>query len=129
MAPPGLAENLDRRCTVTRLLPANLTEMYAQAVSCLEGLIAQVASQTPSAGDFNKARTALEALPLSTEEAGTARNRLENARTYVQAGERGAACYELCLLAGSLTPRLAAASKDGARLSAGRARPETGPNG
>jgi hypothetical protein len=44
----------------------------------------------------------LEALPLTTAEFATARNRLENARSYLEAGERGAARYELRLLRRSL---------------------------
>ena len=47
-------------------------------------------------------REALEALPLATEEAAVMRNRLANARSYLEAGEHGAASYELRLLACSL---------------------------
>jgi hypothetical protein len=105
---------------VTQLFHANLTEMYARAVACLEGLIAQVASHTPSASDFGKARTTLEALPLDTEEAATARNRLDNARSYSEAGERGAARYELRLLARRLSSIEADAPSDRTRFTPGQ---------
>src|SRR4029077_2092075 len=52
--------------------------------------------------DFNEARLALECLPLSTDEFATAINRLANARSYLQAGERGAARFELLQLLRSL---------------------------
>ncbi len=114
---------------MTHLFPAKLTEIYAHAVACLEHLIAEVASHTPSASDFGKARRALEALPLNTEEAATARNCLNNVRSYSEAGERGAARYELRLLARKLASIEADAPSDGTRFTPGRGRPETGPNG
>jgi hypothetical protein len=62
----------------------------------------KVSSGTPPADSGDVARRALEALPLATEEAAVMRNRLANARSYLEAGERGAASYELRLLACSL---------------------------
>ena len=53
------------------------------------------------AESWNVARKVLEALPLATEEA-LMRNRLANAQSHLEAGERGAARYELRLLACSL---------------------------
>lgn len=44
----------------------------------------------------------LESLPLSTSEFGLAVSRLRNAHRYLASDERGAAHYELRLLAGSL---------------------------
>jgi hypothetical protein len=44
----------------------------------------------------------VELLPLAIEEAAVMRNRLANARNYLEAGERGAAHYEPRLLACSL---------------------------
>lgn len=43
-----------------------------------------------------------EALPLASDEFALACRRLENARRYLSAGERGAARYELQLLEGGL---------------------------
>jgi hypothetical protein len=51
---------------------------------------------------FHEAHEALEALPLTTAEFATARNRLNNARSYLEAGEPGAALYEFRLLWRSL---------------------------
>jgi hypothetical protein len=42
---------------------------------------------------------------LATDEYHTAKNRLRNAHRYLLSQERGAARYELMLLAGSLRPR------------------------
>ncbi len=44
----------------------------------------------------------LESLPLAAGDYGTATNRLRNAHRYLRSEERGAARYELQLLAGSL---------------------------
>jgi hypothetical protein len=69
---------------------------------CLDELIEQVFSSGCPPAEFHEASEALEALPLTTVEIATARNRLENARSYLDAGERGAARYELRLLRRSL---------------------------
>ena len=50
----------------------------------------------------NEARLQLDSLPLDTEDYGLAINRLNNANRYLSLRERGAACVELRLLAGSL---------------------------
>jgi hypothetical protein len=52
--------------------------------------------------EFDRAQVALECLPLTRDEFSTATNRLANARTYLQAGEEGAARFELRLLRRSL---------------------------
>ena len=44
----------------------------------------------------------IDALPLSTSEYALAGNRLRNTHRYLESNERGAARYELALLAGSL---------------------------
>ena len=44
----------------------------------------------------------LATLPLSTDEYGLATRRVHNARRYLTANERGAACFELQLLLGSI---------------------------
>ncbi len=52
--------------------------------------------------DLQEVRDLLDSLPLATGEYGTASNRLRNAHRYLVSQERGAARYELKLLAGSL---------------------------
>jgi hypothetical protein len=84
---------------VKKLVQTTLEQIHFHATACLDTLITQVSSGTPSADSWNVARKALEALPVATEEAAIMRNRLANARNYLEAGERGAARYELGLLA------------------------------
>jgi hypothetical protein len=79
-----------------------LEQIYSHVFTCLEGLIEQVFSSGYPTAQFQVAREVLEALPLTTAEFATARNRLENARSYLECGERGAARYELRLLRRSL---------------------------
>lgn len=52
--------------------------------------------------DLQEVRGLLDSLPLASDEYGTASNRLRNAHRYLVSQERGAARYELILLAGSL---------------------------
>jgi hypothetical protein len=79
-----------------------LEQRRAHAFTCLTQLIEQVYHfGCPTAG-FREAHEALETLPLTVAEYATARNRLTNARSYREAGERGAALYELRLLWRSL---------------------------
>jgi hypothetical protein len=52
---------------------------------------------------MQEVRGLLDSLPLSTDEYGTASNRLRNAYRYLVSQERGAAKYELRLLVGSLS--------------------------
>jgi hypothetical protein len=52
--------------------------------------------------ELDEVRSLLESLPLSTGEYGVAKNRLRNAQRYLTSQERGAARFELRMLAGSL---------------------------
>jgi hypothetical protein len=54
------------------------------------------------APDWVALQVGLEALPLTTEDYGVCLNELLHARQYLEAGERGAAWYELKLLEGRL---------------------------
>jgi hypothetical protein len=45
----------------------------------------------------------VDALPLSTSEYAVTRNRLANTHRYLQAGEHGAARYELLLIRGDMS--------------------------
>jgi hypothetical protein len=71
-------------------------------LACLDNHIEQVSGAGCPTAEFQEAHEVLEALPLTTAEFATARNRLNNARSYLEAGERGAARYELRLLRRSL---------------------------
>jgi hypothetical protein len=99
---------------VRKLVQTTLEQIHSHATACLDTLSEQIASDTPPADSWDLAHKALEALPLATEEAAVMRNRLANARSYLEAGERGAARYELRRLACSmankhLLPRTATA--------------------
>jgi hypothetical protein len=59
---------------------------------------------------FEYVELALDTMPLSTGEYGTARNRCQNARRYRQAGEHGAARYELRLLLKGLSHHIDASA-------------------
>jgi hypothetical protein len=87
---------------VRKLVQTTLEQIHSHATACVDTLSEQIASDTPPAESWDVTRKALEALPLATEEAAVMRNRLANARSYLEAGERGAARYELRLLACSL---------------------------
>ena len=54
--------------------------------------------------ELQQVRDLLDSLPLATSEYGTAANRLRNAHRYLVSQERGAARYELQMLAGMLRP-------------------------
>jgi hypothetical protein len=77
-------------------------QIYAHASLCLTRLIERRFGAGFPSAEFHEAHQALEALPLTTAEFATARNRLNNARSYLEARERGAALYELRLLRRSL---------------------------
>jgi hypothetical protein len=79
-----------------------LEQTRSHACACLDEIIEQVFISGCPTTKFLEAREALEALPLTTAENAIVRNRLNNARGYLQAGERGAARYELRLLRRSL---------------------------
>jgi hypothetical protein len=65
-------------------------------------LLGRPAGHPTSAACWEPLRLLLEALPLDSTEFGLAVNRLANARRYLEAGEDGAARYELRLLRRSL---------------------------
>src|SRR5262245_16991170 len=91
-----------RRFPVRKLAQTTLEQIHSHATACLDTLSEQVSSDTPPADSWDVTRKALEALPLATDEAAVMRNRLANAQSYLEAGERGAARYELRLLSRSL---------------------------
>jgi hypothetical protein len=82
-----------------------LDQTHSHASTCLSTLCERAARGAPTLAEWDAAREAIEALPLAAGEAATARNRLANARRYLDAGQREAAGYELRLLTRSLTGR------------------------
>jgi hypothetical protein len=81
--------------------PTVIQQKFCESVERLEKSIRQESSEF---GELQHLAELLDALPLTTEEYGVARNRLRNASRYLRSGERGAAQYELGLLFGSLRP-------------------------
>jgi hypothetical protein len=74
---------------------ASLEDIFAALLSTLRRLAKTVWSIEPHARQLQEAADQLEALPLSCDEFGIACSRLQNAKRYIQAGERGAARWEL----------------------------------
>lgn len=74
-----------------------------ERIEALHTLLSRVSEPNDARENvFAKVQRLLEALPLNTEEFALAGNRLRNAGRYLRSRERGAACYELKLLARSL---------------------------
>jgi hypothetical protein len=87
-------------------LACDETSSIRQAVlGHLNRLMVRIWGGMADAADFRRARANLAALPLATAEFAVALARLNNARTYLQEDEPGAATYELRLLARSLRLR------------------------
>ena len=99
---------MNRHSTTTKTIAHKLTieDIFRQATRTLESLLAQLDQNAESNGDNGddivELQRLLEALPLSTEEFGLATNRLRNTSRYLRSQERGAARYELKMLARSL---------------------------
>jgi hypothetical protein len=85
----------NEHCSITESLQAPLC-------AGLDELLEQAWDSKAPVARLEPLRLLLEALPLETTEFGRAVNRLANARHYLEAGERGAALYELRLLRRSL---------------------------
>jgi hypothetical protein len=77
---------------------ASIEAIHSQLANCLRGIAVGRARDDANASELAEATHLLEALPLSTGEFAVASNRLSNARRYLDAGERGAAHYEVQLL-------------------------------
>jgi len=75
--------------------PKTLDQLRVRAGACLDDLLENTFEGHWRGTEFS---AALEALPLTTAEISTARNRLQNARRYVECGEPGAARFELRML-------------------------------
>ncbi len=99
---------MNQRSTTTESTAHKVTieDIFGQATRKVKSLLAQIEQATGSNGDngdgIAELKQLLEALPFSTAEFGLATNRLRNASRYLQSQERGAARYELKMLALSL---------------------------
>ena len=90
---------------MNKLSQTTLEQLHSRALACVNALFLRIPFGTPPTDDWDQAREAIDALPLCTEVAATAHNRLNNARAYSDADERGAARYELRLLTKGLKNR------------------------
>jgi hypothetical protein len=79
---------------------AGLTDAWNALQERIEVMQDSVSRGHWPAADAAEAAQLFEVLPVSTEEIGICRNRLANAREYLDHGERGASLYELMLLRG-----------------------------
>ena len=96
--------SLDARSSFPK--PERASDQLLQRASELVQQLAQDLSNcNPFHTQFDEVETALAALPLASEEFAVACCRLRNARNSSSRGERGAACYELRMLARSLFSR------------------------
>jgi hypothetical protein len=77
-------------------------ERYYRAACAVAAVLVRVCRGCCPEPLLGRVRTRLEALPLPTGAFALAVRRLDNARTYLRAGETGAAVFELRLLLGSL---------------------------
>jgi hypothetical protein len=77
-------------------------ERFSWAARAVAAVLVRVCRGSCPEPLLGRVRARLEALPLSTGAFALAVRRLDNARTYLQAGETGAAAYELRLLLASL---------------------------
>jgi predicted Zn-dependent peptidase len=75
-----------------------LQQSRAHVLTSLTQLVEKGTSPNCATAEFQQVHESLEALPLTAAEFAAARNRLSNAQSYLEAGERGAALYELRLL-------------------------------
>jgi hypothetical protein len=82
----------------------------------LAELVDRLIDEESNADGFNEALMLLESLPLASGPFAVAVNRLNSARRYLAAGERGAARYELRLLVGGLCADAHARAIDRRRL-------------
>ena len=84
-----------------RARPAVAQEALAKGV---QSILEQDLEDAVPAEEWEELRTLLESLPLSTGNFALAINRLNNAKNYLQAGELGAAQFELRMLLAGLMP-------------------------
>jgi hypothetical protein len=77
-------------------------EQYYRAARAVAAVLVRVCRGSCPEPLLDRVRARLEILPLPTAAFALAVRRLDNARTYLRAGESGAAAFELRLLLTSL---------------------------
>lgn len=91
--------------SIQKLPTATPDTIRQELLDTVAHLLASLRRDAEIVAELQEVCDLLESLPLSTDEYQTAKNRLRNAHRYLVSQERGAARYELNLLAGSLRPR------------------------
>ena len=86
----------------TKLAHATPDTICSELLDTVEHLLTSIRRDCEVLEELVEVRNLLDSLPLATNEYATAANRLRNAHRYLTSQERGAARYELNLLAGSL---------------------------
>lgn len=93
----------------TTRFPAPKTQPPSTPVKRLINTIARAIEKTKHGlrvdREIDEASSLLESVPMTTEEFGYSRNRLRNAKRYVNSGEFGAASWELGTLRKLLSAR------------------------
>ena len=91
-----------------RMQPVDkLVNVWDAAVAAVEALAEQVKRGNVN-GPLREVQELLEALPLSSGDFCRVANNLKNAERYLESQERGAASYELRMLAGAVRSGLLA---------------------
>jgi hypothetical protein len=85
-----------------KLQTATPDTIRQELLQTIEHLLQCLHRESAVLDDLQEVRDLLDSLPLASDEYATAFNRLRNAHRYLVSQERGAARYELQLLAGSL---------------------------
>ena len=92
-----------------------LVNVWDAAVAAIEALAEQVKRGKVN-GQLSEVQELLQALPLSSGDFSRVVNNLKNAQRYLQSQERGAAAYELRMLAGALRTCLLASGNGSPRI-------------
>ena len=79
-----------------------LVNVWDAAIAAIEAVAEQVKKLGNVDGQLGEVQALLEALPLSSGDFCRVSNNLKNAQRYLQSHERGAAAYELRMLAGAV---------------------------
>jgi hypothetical protein len=88
--------------------PVKVDELFLHAAQAAQRLKTAITDGHVKDFHFDLALSALETLPLATNEFGVAQARVHNAMKMIARNEFGAAAYEVMLLANGLTRRASA---------------------
>ena len=88
--------------SIQKLSVATPHTIRQELLQTVEELLLMIRHSVEVLKELQEVRNQLDALPLASDDYSTAANRLRNAHRYLVSQERGAARYELQLLAGSL---------------------------